>query len=280
MSRDVTRSGNGPVAVPRISPTLRKLLDRREVRASYGGDDGLTGGGDFRAGKWIAPDWVDVRERDEARAALPAYQQMAGTAPAGTVIDFLNCLWVSTKHAGDVSWDVVSKVYPRMLQQFPAWCWRPERLDQAGVSFTWFPSVAELAAFHEGERAAVQAEVDALRGVADAPTSRPPGGGKIDIEASMRRMRDKQERENAEIREKLGIPPVDVAPRLPHETDREYGKRLAHEAMRLCDEGTRALKRDVAKLQRAKLDAAREAMKPRQPEPHEPAEREAADANS
>src|SRR3954466_4198682 len=129
MSRDVTRSG--PVVVPKVSANLRRILDRREVHASYGGDEGTIGGGEFKRGRWVRPEWVDPRDRDEAQAALPVYQQWAGPAPAGVVLDFLNCLWNSAKHNSDMSWDVVSKVYPRMLQQFPAWCWRPDRLSQA-----------------------------------------------------------------------------------------------------------------------------------------------------
>lgn len=81
----------------------------------------------------------------------------------------------------------------------------------------------------------------------------------IDADAMQARMRLRQVEERRQIAEKLRIPPVDVAPRLPRETDREYGKRLAQEAMRLCDEGTKALRRMT---------------KPEQPEPHEPTEPE------
>lgn len=81
----------------------------------------------------------------------------------------------------------------------------------------------------------------------------------IDAEAVQARMRLRQVEERRQLAETLGVPPVDVAPRLPHETDREYGKRLAAEAMRLCDEGTRAL---------------RKVAKPKQPEPTEPTEPE------
>lgn len=47
--------------------------------------------------------------------------------------------------------------------------------------------------------------------------------------------------------EKLKIQMPEPLPRMPGETDREFGKRLAQEAMRLCDEGTRALRRPGSK---------------------------------
>lgn len=216
MNRDVTKKGGcGVVAVPKISPHLRKILNHREVIASYGGDAGTDGGGEFRRGPWIKPDAVDIRERDEARAALPAFEHLAEPVPEQAMLDFLNFIWLTTKHSSDLTWQGVCLAYPRVLRQFPAYCWRPEKLDLAPHAFpTWFPTAGELAAFLMPDKVWIEEEIAGLRGVAEAninpnATARPSGklrpwaeGGAEDNARWNREQADRERKELIEIMRK------------------------------------------------------------------------------
>lgn len=264
MSRDVSKTGGGVIVVPKISPDLRKLLNQREVVASYGGDAGTDGGGEFRRGPWIKPDWVDIRERDEARAALPSYEHLAGQPPRQVMIDFLNFLWISTKHSSDQTFEGICLVYPRMLQQFPAYCWRPEKLDLAPHAFpTWFPTVGEIAAFLMPDKVFIEEEMAGLRGVAEAninsnarPASARPGqrpwaeGG---AEDHAQYLRDKADRERRELAAVLAerdaaqgkFTADDAQPvRQAGETDKQFVARLMEHSRRQISLGEAALRRD------------------------------------
>lgn len=263
MSRDVTKTGNGVIVVPKISSHLRNLLNRREVVASYGGDAGTDGGGEFRRGPWIKPDWVDSRERDEARQALPAFEHLAGPVPEQVIVDFLNFLWISTRHAADQTFDGICLVYPRMLRQFPAYCWRPEKLDLAPHAFPkFFPTVGEIAAFLQPDKVWIEEEIAGLRGVAEASVNSNAGqaprgqlrpwaeGGSEDNARWNREQADRERKELIEIMrkrdEEAGLKPADTAvpARLPGEGDKAYVSRLVAHARDQIDLGAKALKRD------------------------------------
>jgi hypothetical protein len=277
MNRDVTKTGGGGVvAIPRISPQLRKILNHREVIASYGGDAGTDGGGEFRRGPWIKPDWVDGRERDEAKAALPAFEHMAGPAPEQAMLDFLNFIWLTTKHSSDLTWQGVCVAYPRVLRQFPAYCWRPEKLGLAPHAFpTWFPTAGELAAFLMPDKVWIEEEIAGLRGVAEANVNsnatagaRPSGklrpwaeGGSEDNARWNREQADRERKELIEIMrkrdEEAGLKPADavVPARLPGEGDKAYVGRLVAHTRDQIDLGARARRLDEAR-QRNAADAA------------------------
>jgi hypothetical protein len=263
MSRDVTRAGGGVIVVPRISPQLRRLLNHREVVAGYGGDAGTSGGGDFRRGPWVRPEWVDIRERDEAQQALPAFEHLAGPVPEQTIIDFLNFLWISTRHSADQTFEGVCMVYPRMLRQFPAYCWRPEKLDLAPHAFpTFFPTVGEIAAFLQPDKTWIEEEIVGLRGVAEADVNpnaaAGPGGpkrpwaqgGMEDHQAWLAERDDRQRRADFELLRERDAAQGVFAPeepppiRQPGEDDKAWVSRLMAFTRRQIDHGARGRKRD------------------------------------
>lgn len=245
MTGDVTSPGGGFLTeAPRLSPELSRILGKRKVVPEYGTDeDRRTGGGQFRAGVWDPPEFVDARDRDEAKAILPKFDTLLRPASPERIREFLLFLWNSTKHQSDMDWQAVASVYPMMLDSHPSWCFRPERLKLAAqTAFEWFPSVAELCAFMEPDRQDILERVEGLRRVVDTPTT-PPKGGTVDVDESIRRFRERQDRERAELRAAAGIDLPPPLPRAEGESDRDYGTRLAAEAKRQCEAGGRALKR-------------------------------------
>jgi hypothetical protein len=272
MNRDVTKAGNGVIVVPRISGQLRHLLNHREVIAGYGGDAGTDGGGEFRRGPWIRPEWVDIRERDEARAALPAFEHLAGPVPEQVIVDFLNFLWISTRHAADQTFDGICLVYPRMLRQFPAYCWRPDKLDLAPHAFPkFFPTVGEIAAFLQPDKVWIEEEIAGLRGVAEAninpnagQSARSPGrrpwaeGGAEDHAQYLRDKADRERRELVEIMRQRdlaeGRQPADATPpaRGPHEDGKAYVSRLTAWMGGQISLGAKARRADEDRYRRAK----------------------------
>jgi hypothetical protein len=257
MNRDVSRTGGGGVvAVPKISPELRKILNRREVLPSYGLDAGTDGGGEFRRGPWIKPDWVDGRDQAEARAALPAFEHLAGPVPEQAMVDFLNFIWVTTKHSSELTWQGVCVAYPRVLRQFPAYCWRPDKLDLVPHAFpTWFPTAGELAAFLMPDKIWLEEEIAGLRGVAEANTRARPRrrpwdeGGEEDATRVLREKGDRERKEMARIAaEKYGDPPVPE--RGPGESDDLFLARLKQHRAEVEKRATREMKRPYSPIKR------------------------------
>lgn len=260
MSRDVTKTGNGVIAVPKISPQLRKLLNHREVVASYGLDAGTDGGGEFRRGPWIKPKWVDIRERNEAQAALPAFVHLAGPAPEQVVIDFLNFLWISTKHSPDQTFESVCMVYPRMLRQFPGYCWRADKLDLAPHAFPiFFPTVGEIAAFLMPDKVWIEEEIAGLHGIAEAninPNAGQEGRGKLrpwaegGCDDNTRLNREQADREREELIEIMRKRDEEAGrPERPGEWDRLPGEdahafidRIGDKRRKMQDEITKRMK--------------------------------------
>jgi len=262
MTRDITKSGGGAVLteVPTLSPELRKILQRRKVVPNYGGDDGMpAGGADFRDGVWDAPEWVDARERDEAKQAQAAYAMQLRPVSAERIREFLLFLWNSTKHQNDTSWDAVAAVYPMMLDGHPSWCFRPERLKLAARhAFDWFPTVRQLVEFMEPDRQAILERVSSLKKVSEAPTSKPGGGGGGEFkwsveksEANARHNREVADRERKELIEimrkrdaEAGLPPMDtsVPDQAPGESDKAYVSRLCDGIRTKLDAGTKAMR--------------------------------------
>lgn len=287
MSHDVTKSGGGVLAeVPKLSPELRKILDRRKVVPDYGGDEGVSfGGGNFREGVWDPPAWVDARERDEAKRAQSAYEIQLRPVTAERIREFLLFLWNSTKHQNDTSWECVAAVYPMMLDGHPAWCFRPERLKLAAqTAFDWFPTVRQLVEFMEPDRQAILQKVAGLRTVAETPTTAPKEaaaagslrpwaeGGAEDNERWNRERADRERRELVEIMrkrdEEAGRPVAEtvVPPRGRDETDKAYVSRLVQHCRVQIDAGERARRADEGRYRRAKeIETAERRAEVRQP---------------
>jgi hypothetical protein len=256
------------------------LASAIETPSSLGfdGDAEVGHGVEMRPGVWKPPETITEDDLKGARLWLKAFEMEDQPAEPGAVEKWIMMLIAGMNHsmtADTLNMRVSALVFAVMDR--PAFCFTVDTQRQAQAKFGFVPTSKELIDFCAAVEADERTTAKRLFKVCDTGARRPgrPGTeGKIDIEASMQRMRDKQAAENQELAKKLGVQPVRVAPRMLGETDREYGRRIALAAMRLCDEGTKALKRDVAKLQRAKLDAAREAMNPKEPEPAESTEQE------
>jgi len=279
MTRDITRSSGGALTeAPKLSPELQKILQRRKVVTSYGGDDGMAAGGaEFRDGVWDAPEWVDARERDEARKAHAAFEMQLRPVTAERVREFLLFLWNSTKHPNDTNWEAVAAVYPMMLDGHPSWCFRPERLKLAAqTAFDWFPSVRQLAEFMEPDRQAILERVKNLETVARSPTERQAGGSaagrgefkwsKEAADAHGQRLREKANLEREELveimrkrDEEAGRPPANMAvpPRATGEDDKAYVARLVAYTRDQISLGAKARRADEERYRRAaELDEA------------------------
>lgn len=270
MSRDITKSGGGLLTeVPKLSPEMQKILQRRKVVTSYGGDDGMaSSGAEFRDGVWEPPEWVDGRERDEAKQALPGWEMHLRPAPLDRIREFLMFLWNSTKHHPDMRWEGVEKIYPMMLDGHPGWCFRPERLKLAAQqAFTWFPSVQELVAFMEPDRQAILGRVAALRKVSETTTTPPkshrPGlrpwaeGGSEDHAQYLREKQDREHRELVEIMRKRDeeagrVPAPEKFPdQEPGESNNDYLDRIGDRRRKMLDAVTKTMRRGGALQQRA-----------------------------
>lgn len=241
MTRDITKSGGGAVLaeVPTLSPELRKILQRRKVVTNYGGDDGTpSSGADFKDGVWEPPEWVDIRERDEASRAKAAFEMQLRPVTAERIREFLLFLWNSTKHQNDTSWEAVAAVYPMMLDGHPSWCFRPERLKLAAqTAFDWFPTVRQLVEFMEPDRQAILERVASLKKVSETTTSPPKGagrdglrpwaeGGCEDNARWNREQADRERRELAAIVEAKYGKPLPAPARLRDESAEDYAHRL------------------------------------------------------
>lgn len=260
MSRDVTKSGGGLTEAPKLSPELRKILQRRKVVPDYGGDDGVSaGGGNFRDGVWEQPEWVDARDRDEAAKALPGYEAMLRPWTHDQIRQqFLLPLWNVTKHQNDTNWDAVAIVYPMFLDAMPGWCFRRDRLMLAAQhAFAWFPTVQELVAFMEPDRQAIIAEAANLKKISETTTTPPkthqPGkrpwaeGGAEDHAKYLREKADRERKELIEIMrkrdEEAGLPPAPPTPkRAPGEDDKAYVHRLRLHMDAELDRATKAMR--------------------------------------
>lgn len=168
MARDITRNTNGGVAIqtPSISPELRKVIDKHEVRASFGGDEGTDGGGDFEAGAWIAPKSVSKFVKANAEQCESYYRHWAQPASPAAIVDFLNVVWVGTKHNGDMRWEMIERAYPMLFRNYPAWCFHPDMALPASLKFVWFPAAAELAEFLAERKKWIEDQVWKLRTIA------------------------------------------------------------------------------------------------------------------
>jgi hypothetical protein len=259
MSRDITKSGGGLAEAPKLSPELQKILQRRKVVPDYGGDDGVSaGGGNFRDGVWEAPEWVDARERDEAKQKLSQFETFLRPVTAERIREFLLFLWNSTKHQNDTSWEAVAAVYPMMLDGHPGWCFRPERLKLAAQhAFDWFPTVRQLVEFMEPDRQAILQTVAGLKTVSETTTTPPashrPGqrpwaeGGMEDQKRRNDEKADRERRELAEIirkrDEEAGLKPSAPTPeRLPGEDDKAFVHRLRLHMDAELDRATKIMK--------------------------------------
>lgn len=270
MTRDITKSGGGAVLaeVPTLSPELRKILQRRKVVTNYGGDDGTpSSGADFKDGVWEPPEWVDIRERDEASRAKTAFEMQLRPVTAERIREFLLFLWNSTKHQNDTSWEAVAAVYPMMLDGHPSWCFRPERLKLAAqTAFDWFPTVRQLVEFMEPDRQAILERVASLKKVSETTTSPPKGAGRDGLrpwaeggmEDNMRWNREQADRERKELIEIMrkrdeGLKPADTAvpERLPGEGDKAYVSRLVAYTRDQIDLGSRARRADEERQRKA-----------------------------
>jgi hypothetical protein len=231
-------------------------------------------------GTWALPDEIPETVVAECRRWLASHEAASGYANEGRIKFWLVRLLSGLP--GDHSAETVElkmAAFIFALGDKRAFCFDDATLRLAMKRFKFWPSSAELIEFADDMESRVRQQARRAQKVADTGARRPGQqgtGGKIDIEASMRRMREKQERENRELAEKLGVKRMEPPPRLLGESDRAWGARIHEAGQRHVAEGLKALRRKpTAAPTAAELDAAREAMKPKQPEPAESAEPEA-----
>jgi hypothetical protein len=254
------------------------LASAIETPAALGfdGDAEVGRGVELRPGVWQPPGTITDDDVQGARLWLKAFEMEDRPAEPGAVEKWIMMLIAGMNHsmtAETLGMRVSALAFAVMDR--PGFCFTVDTQRQALGRFGFVPTSKELVDFCAEVEAAERTTAKRLGKVCDIGARRPgqePRGGRIDVEASMRRCREKQQRENRELAEKLGVKPMDVAPRMPHETDREFGKRIHEQGRLMVAEGLRAVRRKPgAAPTRAEMDEARAGM----PTPESaPAERE------
>jgi hypothetical protein len=269
MASNVTAGGNGRnhgvALLPTFSPRAAEFLATpRVIRTT---EDGASFEVD---GTWALPDEIPETVVAECRRWLASHDAASGYANEGRIKFWLVRLLSGLP--GDHSAETVElkmAAFIFALGDKRAFCFDDTTLRLAMKRFKFWPSAAELIEFADDMEIRVRRQAARAQKIADTGARRPGQqgtGGKIDIEASERRMREKQAAENLELAEKLGVKPTEPPPRLPGETDRQWGRRIYEQGLLMAVEGFEAVsKAPTAAPTAAELDAAREAMKPKQP---------------
>jgi hypothetical protein len=269
MGSNVTAGGNGRTValLPTLSPKCAETLETPKVIRTT--EDGASFEVD---GTWAPPDEIPETVVAECRRWLASHDASSGYADDGRIQHWLVRLLSGlpgNQSADDVRLKMAAYVFA--LGDKRAFCFDDATLRLAMKRFKFWPSAAELIEFADEMESRVRRQAQRAQKIADTGARRPGQqgtGGKIDIEASERRMRERQAAENLELAEKLGIKPTEPPPRLPGETDRQWGRRIYEQGLLMAVEGIKAVGKAPTA---AELDAAREATKPKQPaEPTEP----------
>lgn len=228
-------------------------------------------------GTWKLPDEIPETVVAECRRWLASHEASSGYADEGRIKFWL--LRLLGGLPGDPPAEVVSMkmaAYVFALGDKRAFVFDDSTLRLAMGRFKFWPSPAELIEFADEMESRVRRQAQRAQKVADTGARRPGTEGKIDIESSMRRMREKQAAENLELAEKLGVKPSEPPPRLPGETDRQWGGRIYEQGLLMAVEGFKSVNRKPTAAPTAKeLDEARAGMQPKEPEPAESTEQEA-----
>jgi hypothetical protein len=254
-----------------LPTSLRKAIET-PTAPGYGRDDKAVdagGGINLVPGAWQPPERVTPEELAAARLWMQAYDAGSPTVAPRDLQRWLATLLGNLAKARDTGAEEIDmrvKMLALAIDDRPAKHFGKDALKLAWERFTFIPTAHELMEFFDEMESRERTDAQRLMAVLDAGSRPPPPKvGPVDIEASMRRMRDKQAAENLELAEKLGIEPTEPPPRLLGETDGEYGGRLADLARQHIAAGEKALKRDAARRRAGlptaeALDAAREAM--------------------
>lgn len=251
----------------------------------YGCDDSAVdrgGGANLVPGVWKPPDRVTAEEAAAARLWMQAYDTDDRTVSPRDLQRWLGTfLGNLAKESGKTGEEIDTKIKmlgvavdDRLSKHFTK-----ESLKLAWEKFTFIPSAHELMVFFDELESRERTEAQRLMAVLDAAVKPPPQKlPGVDVDESMRRFRERQDRERRELAAAIGMEVQPLPERYPLETEHDYCIRLAEEAKRRCDEGGRALKRSyVHKISQksGQLEKARKAMAA---EGREPVQKPAMDA--
>lgn len=232
----------------------------------YGRDDGNAGDGiNLVPGVWNPPEHVSAEWAAAARLWMRAAEAEEEPVVAPKDLHkWLNALIGNMRLAGSMDAEDVDariKMLSVAINERKAKHFTVDSLKLAWRRFGDFvPTAHQLMAFFDDLESTERTEAQRLMAVLDA-AARPaqPRSPVVDVERSMALNREKWDRERAELIAAAGIEVPDIPPRMPHETDREYGVRLAEEAKRQCDIGGRALRREEARRRAPTADEMRKA---------------------
>lgn len=222
----------------------------------YGRDDGDVdrgGGINLVPGKWEPPTNPSAEDLAAARLWIQVYDaEKAIVSPDALrkwLVTFLGNLAVGSG-SGEGDLDMRVKLLSVAVDDREAKHFTRESLKLAWVRFKFTPAANELMAFFDDLESRERTEAQRLMAVLDAGAKPSPTmAAPVDVDESMRRFREKQDRERRELA--AIVNQRSTSPqnwdRLPGETDLMFIDRIGEQRRRMQDGITRQMRRGGAK---------------------------------
>lgn len=218
----------------------------------YGKDDSDAGGGiNLVPGVWKPPSMPTPEELAAARLWMQVYNaEVAVVSEAALrkwLVTFVGNLVVGSG-AAESDLDMRVKLLSIAVDERPAKHFTKESLKLAWERFQFVPTANELMKFFDELESDERTQAQRLMAVLDAGAkSPPPKAPAMDVDESMRRHREKQDRERQELAAIVkardaaeGGPTWD---RLPGENDEAFMGRIGAQRRSMLDKATRIMKR-------------------------------------
>jgi hypothetical protein len=222
----------------------------------YGRDDSDAGGGiNLIPGVWKPPSMPTREELAAARLWMQVYDaEVAVVSAEGLrkwLVTFVGNLVVGSGSA-ESELDMRVKLLSIALDERPAKHFTKESLKLAWDRFKFVPTANELMKFFDELEADERRDAQRLMAVLDAGHKPPPPKAPaMDVDESMRRHREKQDRERQElaaiVKQRAAAEGGPTWDRLPGENDEAFMGRIGAQRRAMLDKATRIMKRGPGK---------------------------------
>lgn len=220
----------------------------------YGRDDSDAGGGiNLVAGVWTPPERPSAEDLAAARLWMQVYDaERAVVSPEALrkwLVTFVGNLVVGSGTA-ESDLDMRVKLLSAAVDEREAKHFTKESLKLAWDRFKFVPTANELMKFFDELESDERTQAQRLMAVLDAGSKPPPPKAPaMDVDESIRRHRERQDRERQELAAivKQRFPQLSQWDRLPGETDLMFIDRIGEQRRKMQDGITRQMRRGAAK---------------------------------